>query len=96
MLGILARVGQNAFRGGIVNHWWHSEMSTWKHQPRPCIPRAVLAAERRHSLAHQRDAQVRLLESQAMYGRVRDGFGDSDPWKVLCDLTPQPEDVAVW
>ena len=28
MLGILARVGQNAFRGGFVNHWCHSEMST--------------------------------------------------------------------
>ena len=28
ILGILARVGQNAFRGGIVNHWYHSEMST--------------------------------------------------------------------
>ena len=27
---------------------------------------------------------------------LRDGFGDSDPWKELCDLTPQPEDVAVW
>ena len=43
----------------------------WKHQPRPCIPRAVLAAEWRHSMAHKQDAQVRLLESEAIYGRVR-------------------------
>ena len=27
---------------------------------------------------------------------LRDGFWDSDPWKELCDLTPQSEDVAVW
>ena len=77
MLGILARVGQNAFRGGIVNHWYHSEMSTsggvclLEASAAPCIPRAVLAAEWRHSFAHQQDAQVRLLESEAIYGRVR-------------------------
>ena len=40
MLWILATFGQNAFRGGIVNQWYHSEMSTiggtaWRNSKMP-------------------------------------------------------------
>ena len=107
MLEILARVGQNAFRGGIVNHWYHSELSTSGRV-------LLIGSTSRGPVFH---AQCWLQSGGTAWRTsempkfvcwkakqfmekfeqlLRDGFGDSDPWKELCDLTPQPQDVAVW
>ena len=107
MLGILARVGQNAVRGGIVNHWYHSEMST---SGGVCLLEASAAALYSTRSAGRRveaqlDAPATCPSSfvgkrsnvwKSSNNCCATGFGDSDPWKELCDLTPQPENVAVW
>ena len=106
MVGILARVGQNVFRGCIVNHWYRSELSTSGGV-------LLIGSTSRGPVFHAqwlqsggtawrtskmpkfvcRKAKQFMEEFEQL---LRDGFGDSDPWKELCVLTPQPEDVAVW
>ena len=85
MQGILARVGQNVFQGGVVNHWRHSERCRLleefhcrKQLPRPCVPRAVPAPERRHSLRTRKMPKFvcwkAMQFTEEFEQLVRDGF----------------------
>ena len=107
MLEILARVGQNAFRGGIVTHWYHSELST---SGGVLLIRSTSRGPVFHAQCWLQSGGTAWRTSEMpkfvcwkakqfmekFEQLLRHGFGDSDPWKELCDLTPQPQDVAVW
>ena len=92
------RVGQNAFRGGIVNQWYHPEMRTSGGVCSLEAPAAALHSTRSGCRVDSKMPKFVCWKAKQFMEEfeqlLRDGFGDSDTWK-LCDFSPQPEDVAV-
>ena len=90
-------------RESLVSLWdvdfWRSMLFFGKHQPSACVPRAVLAAERRpwHTSKMPKFVCWKARQFTEEFEQLlRDASGDSDPWEELCDLTLLPEDVTVW
>ena len=97
ILGILARVGQNSFRGGIVESLVSlTDVNFWRRKLIGSISRGPVF----HAQCWLQGTAWRTSKMPKFFcwkGKqfmeeveqlLRDGIGDSDPWKELCDLTP--------